>query len=231
MRQASCRCETPRLKLKSSRTFLAIKCCQRTKIGKVINLAQSSFKKWSHICDHRGYPVNVTLTVSFFHWLLFCRLLNGELADKRYVFQVNICAFLLAVASNQCALIPAVRRYIFAYASPVLVMFWHDFGQGGGAMVTMFPRGAWRGTILGTIALSLLNLIKKKILCEKILCYCLIYCSRTIQKSRRQFRTGAKCLFSLSEKRCLAPSETNSCNAKSEPLRNRIWDWKHIRRT
>ncbi len=34
-------------------------------------------------------------------------------------------------------------------------MFWHDFGkEGGGAMVTMFPRGAWY-----LVALSLLHLI------------------------------------------------------------------------
>ncbi len=66
-----------------------------------------------------------------------------------------MCAFLSAVASNRCALIPAVRQYFFAGVSLVLVMFWHDFGQeGGGAMVTMFPRGAWYST-----ALSLIHLI------------------------------------------------------------------------
>jgi len=49
MLQASFKCETPRLELKSSRTFLAIKRCQRTKIQKVIKLAQSSNKKWLQI--------------------------------------------------------------------------------------------------------------------------------------------------------------------------------------
>ncbi len=44
MRQASFKCETPRLELKSSRSFLAIKRCQQTKIGKVIKLARSSKK-------------------------------------------------------------------------------------------------------------------------------------------------------------------------------------------
>ncbi len=44
MGQASFKCETPRLELKSSRSFLAIKRCQRTKIGKVIKLARSSKK-------------------------------------------------------------------------------------------------------------------------------------------------------------------------------------------
>jgi hypothetical protein len=44
MRQASFKCETPRLELKSSRSFLAIKRCQWTKIGKVIKLARSSKK-------------------------------------------------------------------------------------------------------------------------------------------------------------------------------------------
>ncbi len=44
MQQASFKCETPRLELKSWRTFLAIKRCQRTKIRKVIKLARSSKK-------------------------------------------------------------------------------------------------------------------------------------------------------------------------------------------
>jgi hypothetical protein len=44
MWQASCKYETPRLELESSATFLAIKRCQRTKIGKVIKLARSSIK-------------------------------------------------------------------------------------------------------------------------------------------------------------------------------------------
>ena len=46
--------DTPRLELKCSQTFLAIKCCQRTKIGKVIKLARSSIFKWAHICAQRG---------------------------------------------------------------------------------------------------------------------------------------------------------------------------------
>ena len=37
MRQVSIKGETPRLKLESSDTFLAIKRCQQTKFGKVIN--------------------------------------------------------------------------------------------------------------------------------------------------------------------------------------------------
>ena len=60
MRQASCKCETPQFELKISLKFLAIKRCQRTKFGKVIKLTQSSIKKLSHICDHRGKAVNTT---------------------------------------------------------------------------------------------------------------------------------------------------------------------------
>ncbi len=41
MRQAAQICETPRLELKSSPTFLAIQRCQQTKIQKVINLERS----------------------------------------------------------------------------------------------------------------------------------------------------------------------------------------------
>jgi hypothetical protein len=47
----------PRLELKSSRSFLAIKRCQRTKIGKVIKLARSLLKSWAHICARRGKVV------------------------------------------------------------------------------------------------------------------------------------------------------------------------------
>ena len=41
MRQASLKCEMPRLELQCSGKFLAIERCERTKIGKVSNLAQS----------------------------------------------------------------------------------------------------------------------------------------------------------------------------------------------
>ena len=44
MRWASCKCEMPQLEWESSAKFLAIKCCQRTKIEKVIKLSQSSIK-------------------------------------------------------------------------------------------------------------------------------------------------------------------------------------------
>ena len=54
MQQALSKCETPRYKLKILRKFLAIKRCQPSTFGKVIKLTQSSIKKWSHICDHKG---------------------------------------------------------------------------------------------------------------------------------------------------------------------------------
>jgi hypothetical protein len=56
MRQALFKCETPRLKLKSSQTFLAIKRCERTKIGKVIKQSRSSKLRWAHICAHSCIP-------------------------------------------------------------------------------------------------------------------------------------------------------------------------------
>jgi hypothetical protein len=52
MRRGSFKCETTRLELKSSRSFLAIKRCQRTKSKKVITQSQSSSKSWAHICAH-----------------------------------------------------------------------------------------------------------------------------------------------------------------------------------
>jgi len=50
--------QTPQLELKSSRSFLAIKRCQRTKIGKVIKQSQSPIYKLAHICATRGKAVN-----------------------------------------------------------------------------------------------------------------------------------------------------------------------------
>ena len=41
--------------------------------------------------------------------------------------------FLSFVASNQRVLTPSVRQFFVADLSHVLVMFWHDFGQGGRA--------------------------------------------------------------------------------------------------
>ncbi len=57
MRQALFKCETPRLKLKSSRSFLAIKLWQRTKSKKVIKHLRSSKLRWAHICAHSRIPV------------------------------------------------------------------------------------------------------------------------------------------------------------------------------
>ncbi len=50
--QASFKCETPRLELKSSWWFLAIKHCQWTKSKKVVKQSWSSLKSWAHICAH-----------------------------------------------------------------------------------------------------------------------------------------------------------------------------------
>ena len=60
MRQALFKCETPRLKLKSSRSFLAIKRWQqRTKSKKVIKHLRGSKLRWAHICAHSRIPVNL----------------------------------------------------------------------------------------------------------------------------------------------------------------------------
>ena len=68
MQRASFKCETPRLKLKSLRTFLAIKRCERTKIGKVIKQSRSSKLRWAHICAHSRIPVKVEELTSLLIW-------------------------------------------------------------------------------------------------------------------------------------------------------------------
>ena len=62
--------------------------------------------------------LDVKLTFSLFYLLLFCMPLSDAHGDKRYVFLVNTCAFYFAVASNQRALTPAIRRYIFCRDPP-----------------------------------------------------------------------------------------------------------------
>ena len=61
--------------------------------------------------------LDVKLTFSLFYLLLFCMPLTDAHGDKRYVFLVNTCAFYLAVVSNQRAMTPAIRQYIF-YRDP-----------------------------------------------------------------------------------------------------------------
>jgi len=56
--------------------------------------------------------------IFYLHLLFFCMPLTDAHEDKRYVFLVNTCAFYLAVASNQRALTPAIRRYIFCRDPP-----------------------------------------------------------------------------------------------------------------
>jgi hypothetical protein len=50
MQQALFKCETPRLELKSSATFLCIKRGKGRKIGKVIKLSRSSIYSWRILC-------------------------------------------------------------------------------------------------------------------------------------------------------------------------------------
>ena len=46
MWQASCKCETPGLELKSSQTFLAIKRCEGTKLEKLLSNHEAQFISW-----------------------------------------------------------------------------------------------------------------------------------------------------------------------------------------
>ena len=50
MQQASFKCETPQLELKSSQTFLCIKRCERTKSQKVIKQLRILLKKEAYMC-------------------------------------------------------------------------------------------------------------------------------------------------------------------------------------
>jgi hypothetical protein len=68
MQQALLKCEIPRLELKSSRSFLTIKRCQRTKSKKVINRS-------------RGH-ISATLVVKLLIAFIF-PLVSGAYAENR----------------------------------------------------------------------------------------------------------------------------------------------------
>ncbi len=71
---------------------------------------------------------------------------TGALADKRYVFGVKIRVFLSFVASNQCALTPAICQYFFrrCHPSPHHVSAWFWMRGEGSATVTMLLLAAQR---------------------------------------------------------------------------------------
>jgi hypothetical protein len=67
MQHALFKCEVPQLELKRSRSFLAIKRCQRTKSKNVIRQSRSSLKSWVHICAHWGNAVKVPIRIIFWN--------------------------------------------------------------------------------------------------------------------------------------------------------------------
>jgi len=72
---------------------------------------------------------NETNCFFLFYWLLLKAADRRALGQKVCFFSEYMC-FFLAVASNQRALTPDIRRYIFRQCRPVLIMFWYDFGRG-----------------------------------------------------------------------------------------------------
>jgi hypothetical protein len=89
MRQASLKCETTQLELESSATFLATKCCQRTKFWKVIKLARSSLKTWVNICAHRGRAVLKICWVPSYHPMLTHLTWISEMYQHSIWFQIK----------------------------------------------------------------------------------------------------------------------------------------------
>jgi hypothetical protein len=82
MRHALFKCETPQLKLKSSRTFLATKRCERTRIGKVL---LTGIRLWAQICTH----LNLELHKCLLTFLLFVRCLRLIARNDRELFSFN----------------------------------------------------------------------------------------------------------------------------------------------
>jgi hypothetical protein len=108
MRQASFKCEAPRLELKSSRSFLAIKRCQRTKSKKVINWSWSSLKSWAHIIMGRNTTLRVRAgTKNSRPVVFYCRNSTGIPSITDTTPPTNII--------NMVCRLPPLRRGIFGY--------------------------------------------------------------------------------------------------------------------
>ncbi len=108
MRQASFKCEAPRLELKSSRSFLAIKLCQRTKSKKVINRSRSSLKSWAHIIMGGNTTLRVQAGTKTSHPIgFYCRNSTGIPSITDTTPPTNII--------NMVCRLPPLRRGIFGY--------------------------------------------------------------------------------------------------------------------
>jgi hypothetical protein len=108
------------------------------------------------------------LTYSLFYLQLFYRPLTGELASKKVSFVVSNRVFEFAIVSNRCALTPAVRRFFFANAPHVLIMFWHDFGRREGGK--HHGHHVCARSLVGSLLLFELILLNKKYLMKKVNC-------------------------------------------------------------
>ena len=109
MQQASFKCETPRLELKSSRSFLSIEHCQRTKSKKVIKQSRSSIYKLAHIiCATSGKAV----------------LKRHKFVSKRCII-LCLCVFRNApIQENNYCSCHAGVWYFHCYDSYKEVVFW-----------------------------------------------------------------------------------------------------------
>jgi hypothetical protein len=76
----------------------------------------------------------VKLTHSLFYNHLFYAQLISVHSDKRYVFLSECGCFFIVLCIESMRPIPSCVTIFFANVSNVLVMFRHDFGQGGRAL-------------------------------------------------------------------------------------------------
>jgi hypothetical protein len=79
--------------------------------------------------------------------------LTGAHWDKRYVFLVNTCAFFWPLHRINAHWPQLSADIFFADAARGLIMFWHDFGRGGGGAIVMVVVGGaevGRGKYLGS---------------------------------------------------------------------------------
>ncbi len=78
------------------------------------------------------YFLLTALTLQLFYWLFYFFHRISALGDTRWVLGVMTHAFLWPLHWNNAHWPLLLNDILFADVTRVLVMFWHDFGWGGG---------------------------------------------------------------------------------------------------
>jgi hypothetical protein len=155
--------------------------------------------------DHRNMAMHFLSETNFFCILLpiIPYAADRHAWGQKVCFLVNTCAFYSAVASNQHALTPAIRQYIFCRCRPrphhVLARFWTRGWSARHCHVCRWRRGGRGKYLVGTIHRYIIEYsLDKIILREKNIILLGVVIPSHIAEMVSE---GSKCLFLQCEKR------------------------------